>query len=45
MVKGFPWSDSAFAGYGSGYGPLIVFTGVTALLGGGSFLWKRIGWL
>lgn len=45
MAKGFPWRGNAFAGYGSGYGPLIVFTGVTALLGGGSFLWRRIGWL
>lgn len=45
MVKGLPWYGKAAAGYGSGFGTLIVFTGVTALAGGGSFLWKRIGWL
>lgn len=45
LVKGLPWQGQAAAGYGSGFGTLIVFTGVTALVGGGSFLWKRIGWL
>jgi MFS family permease len=45
MVKGLPWQGKAAAGYGSGFGTLIVFTGITALVGGGSFLWKRIGWL
>jgi len=45
MVRGLPWQGKAAAGYGSGFGTLIVFTGVTALVGGGSFLWKRIGWL
>lgn len=37
------WSAS-FA-YGSGYGALITFTGVTALFGCGGFAAKRIGWL
>lgn len=45
LVKGLPWQGRALAGYGSGYGGLIAFTGVTALVGGGSFLWKRFGWL
>jgi MFS family permease len=45
LVRGLPWQGTAAGGYGSGFGTLIVFTGVTALLGGGSFLWKRIGWL
>ncbi|KAF2278820.1 MFS general substrate transporter [Westerdykella ornata] len=31
--------------YGSGYGPLIVFTGTTALLGGWGSAAKRMGWL
>lgn len=31
--------------YGSSYGALIVFTGVTALLSGWSIVAKRIGWL
>ncbi|KAK3494904.1 major facilitator superfamily domain-containing protein [Neurospora hispaniola] len=45
LVKELPWQGQALAGYGSGYGGLIAFTGVTALVGGGSFLWKRLGWL
>ena len=45
MVNGFPWQGQAVGGYGSGYGTLIAFTGVTALLGGGSFLWRKLGWL
>ncbi|KAK2468034.1 hypothetical protein H9L39_20256, partial [Fusarium oxysporum f. sp. albedinis] len=28
-----------------GYRPVIVFTGLTALGGGASFVWKRLGWL
>lgn len=31
--------------YGSGYGALITFTGVTALLSGWGYAAKRIGWL
>lgn len=30
-------------GYGSGYGGLIVFTGVSALMGGASWIWRRTG--
>ncbi len=45
LIKDMPWKGAAFGGYGSGYGGLIAFTGVTAALGGGSFLWKRLGWL
>ncbi|TDZ37130.1 MFS transporter asaE [Colletotrichum spinosum] len=45
LIRKSPWQGEAAHGYGSGYGTLIVFTGVTALLGGASFLWKRIGWL
>lgn len=45
LTKDQPWNGSAGFGYGSGYGPLMVFTGVTAILGGSSFVWKRIGWL
>lgn len=43
LVKGRPWLGEAGAGYGSGYGALIVFTGVSALLGGGSFLGRVAG--
>lgn len=31
--------------YGSSYGPLIVFTGTTALLGGWGYAAKRMGWV
>lgn len=42
---GLLWQGQAEFGYGSGHGGLIVFTGVTALLGGGSWVWKRLGLL
>lgn len=45
LMERSPWEGKAGFGYGSGYGVLIVFTGVTALLGGSSFVWKRLGWL
>jgi MFS family permease len=46
LIRGSPWKgESAAYGYGSGYGSLIVFTGVTALLGGASFIWRRLGLL
>lgn len=45
MVKDLAWKGEAFSGYGSGYGTLITFTGATAVCGGGSYLWKRLGWL
>jgi hypothetical protein len=43
LGRGADWR-AAF-GYGSGYGGLIVFTGVTALAGGSPWLWKRLGLL
>ncbi|KAB5515445.1 MFS monocarboxylate transporter [Coniochaeta sp. 2T2.1] len=45
LIKGLPWQGEAAYGYGSGFGTLIVFTGVTALVGGGSFIGKRVGWI
>ncbi|KAI0407633.1 major facilitator superfamily transporter [Xylaria palmicola] len=46
LIRGSPWTGETVAyGYGSGYGGLIVFTGVTALLGGVSFIWRRLGLL
>lgn len=45
LIKGMPWKDQAGFAYGSGYGPLIAFTGVTALLGGASILGRRVGWV
>ena len=40
-----PWQGKAALAYGSGYGSLIVFTGVTAAVGGVSFLGRRLGWV
>lgn len=45
LVNEMPWQDRAILGYRSGYGRLIVFTGVTAAVGGISFLGKRLGWM
>ncbi|KAI9741507.1 MAG: hypothetical protein M1818_004313 [Claussenomyces sp. TS43310] len=39
------WKGKAELAYGSGYGGLIVFTGVTAAAGGVSFLGRRLGWI
>lgn len=45
LIKGIPWRGGADFAYGSGYGTLIVFTGITALLGGSSILGKKLGWV
>ena len=37
--------NEASFGYGTGYASLIMFTGVTAALGGTSWVWRRLGWL
>jgi len=45
LMRGSHWKKEAGFGYGSGYGSLIVFTGVTTAFGGVSFLGKRLGWI
>lgn len=45
LLSGGKWRGKAAFGYGSGYGELIVFTGVTAAVGGMSFFGKRLGWI
>ncbi|KAG5986719.1 hypothetical protein E4U52_008318 [Claviceps spartinae] len=45
LIKGMPWQGQAFGGYGTGYGPLIAFTGATAVMGGATFVWRRLGWM
>ncbi|KAI0187146.1 major facilitator superfamily domain-containing protein [Astrocystis sublimbata] len=47
LMRGSLWyaDKAASYGYQSGYGSLIVFTGVTAFLGGASFIWRRLGLL
>ena len=39
------WLGRAELGYGTGYGGLIVFTGVTAMLGGFGWVGRRAGWI
>ncbi|OJD17880.1 hypothetical protein AJ78_02052 [Emergomyces pasteurianus Ep9510] len=45
LMRKQSWVGRAALGYGTAYGPLIVFTGVTALLGGVSFSARRLGWI
>jgi len=45
LLKDRPWKGEADFGYGSGYGSLIVFTGVTTAVGGVSFVGRRLGWM
>lgn len=40
-----PWVGEAVAGYGSGYGGLILLTGLSAMLSGVSWVWRRFGWM
>lgn len=40
-----PWVGDAKMGYGTGYGGLIVFTGISAMLGGMSWVGRRVGWV
>lgn len=42
LIKGMPWKGKAIGGYGSGFGTLILYTGLTGLLSGMNFLWKRL---
>lgn len=44
MYHSMPWKGEMALAYGSGYGSLIVFTGVTALGSGICFLGRRVGW-
>ncbi|KAJ5820301.1 hypothetical protein N7474_005892 [Penicillium riverlandense] len=45
LIKGLPWEGKLGYGYGSGYGTLIVFTGVTGAVGGGSYIARCLRWL
>ncbi|RKK86337.1 hypothetical protein BFJ68_g17157 [Fusarium oxysporum] len=44
LYKAVPTQNSNIWGLG-GYGAIVVFTGITALGGGTSFIWKRLGWI
>lgn len=43
LLRGRPWLGRAPGGYGSGFGSLIVYTGLSAFVGGSAFFWKRLG--
>ncbi|KAL4886502.1 MFS general substrate transporter [Aspergillus karnatakaensis] len=45
LLRGMPWEGEAGYGYGSGYGTLIVLTGVTGVVGGGSYIARCFKWL
>ncbi|OOF99568.1 hypothetical protein ASPCADRAFT_160540 [Aspergillus carbonarius ITEM 5010] len=45
LLAGRPWKGDAGYGFGSGFGSLIVFTGVTGVLGGGGWVVRKMGWL
>lgn len=45
LLRDKPWTGAAFAGYGTGYGGLIVFTGVSAMLSGVSWIARMFGWI
>ncbi|KFY72282.1 hypothetical protein V499_07568 [Pseudogymnoascus sp. VKM F-103] len=45
LLSSRPWQGKATLAYGTGYGGLIVFTGITAAVGGVSFLGKKLGWM
>ncbi|KAL2187315.1 MFS general substrate transporter [Thermothelomyces heterothallicus CBS 203.75] len=43
LLRGRPWLGRAPGGYGSGFGSLIVYTGISAFVGGSAFFWKHLG--
>jgi hypothetical protein len=43
LLKDRTWKGEAVLGYGTGYGGLITYTGVTALFGGLTFGARRLG--
>ncbi|KAG7006412.1 hypothetical protein G7Y79_00015g040020 [Physcia stellaris] len=45
LLKDKPWAGKAGLGYGTGYGGLIVFTGISAILGGFGWIGRRVGWV
>ena len=45
LLSDQPWSRQARLGYETEYGPLIVFTGISAMFGGFSWVGRRAGWV
>jgi MFS family permease len=42
LIRGMPWQGKVLGGFGSGFGPLILYTGLTGLLSGMNFVWKLL---
>ncbi len=45
LISAMSSRGDAIAGYASQYGGVIAFTGTTAVVGGGSYLFRRLGWM
>ncbi|KAJ4294561.1 hypothetical protein N0V90_008252 [Kalmusia sp. IMI 367209] len=45
LIKGRPWQGKVMGGYGSGFGILILYTGVTGLLSGTNYLLRHLNLL
>ena len=45
LFRSKPLEGHATLGYGSGYGAMILFTGISATLGGVSWVGRRMGWV
>jgi MFS family permease len=42
LVDGMPWKGQLLGGFGSGFGALIIFTGMTSLLSGMNTFWYHL---
>lgn len=42
LIRGEPWKGKMYGAYGSGYGPLVVVTGLTAIIGGAPLICKIV---
>jgi MFS family permease len=45
LIRGMPWQGQVLGGYGSGFGVLILYTGLTGLLSGANFLLRKLKFL
>ena len=45
LLESRPWEGSADLGYGTAFGTLIAFVGITCALGGTSWIGKKAGWM
>lgn len=45
LISTMASKGDAIAGYASQYGSLIAFTGTTAVVSGGPYLFRRLGWM